>query len=300
MPVLGGLGKAVRSAAEVKTARDAAKQELAGVMVEHNGQSMSKLDAVRDVTKGLMTSKSNAGVEDVMRALKSKNLGADPGVVANLMSDIRKGPTAAVGVTRRDNRFTTWEANFIVLREIGEFQKKGAPIDWDVIGDALVAGGYESGKSRAVLDKLQESYYKRLQQPTAVPPVDSGEMGPNAGPEQDGVYKPPTGPVQDLADMRNVTDEELTARIKRDGDEAHRRRQEAAKAARGRGAARNDGFDWSQLDEYYKNRVTPSMSNATENDTAIPLDQAPLAPASEYANTGDGMAPAEPVAQFPK
>jgi hypothetical protein len=297
MPVLGGLGKAVRSAAEVKTARDAAKQELAGVMVEHNGQSMSKLDAVRDVTKGLMTSKSNAGVEDVMRALKSKNLGADPGVVANLMSDIRKGPTAAVGVTRRDNRFGTWEANFIVLREIGEFQKKGAPIDWDVIGDALVAGGFESGKSRAVLDKLQESYYKRLQQPTAVPPVDSGEMGPNAGPEQDGAYK---GPVQDLADLRKATDQELVDTLKKAGDEAHRRRQEATKAARGRGAARMEGFDWSQLDEYYKNRVTPSMSNATENDTAVPLDQAPLAPASEYANTGAATDPAEPVAQFPK
>ena len=251
--------------------------------VDVGGRTMKKKDMVEfESEKRLGAGQTQA---DIMKALGEQGMKIDPTYVKERLAVARRRNP----LLKPDPSHRKMEANWIV--------EKGLTTDksWDEIATELGSAGFNGPKVVELAKKKQADMMAQGSGPATV--IDDGTSGPNAGPEQDGAYK---GPVQDLADLRKATDEELVATLKKAGDEAHRRREEAKKAARARGAARAEGFDWSQLDDYYKNRVTPSTSNATEGDTGVPLDQAPLAPASEYANTGDGMAPAEPVAKFPE
>jgi hypothetical protein len=269
-----------------KAAKADIAKELEGT-VEVGGRTMKKGDMLE--AELARTDRLGRTQSDIMKALKEQGLNIPPDYVKERLAIARRrNPLIGKDPVQRKR-----EANWIVENGLN-YNKT-----WDEIATDLGNAGFNGPKAVELARKKHADMMAQGSGPATV--IDDGTSGPNAGPGDDGAYKPPTGPVQDLADLRNVTDEELTARIKRAGDEAFRRRQESVKAARGRGAAKIEGFDWSQLDDYYKTRATPlDQSKATENDTAIPLDNAPLAPASEYANTGDAMDTPEPVAKFPE
>lgn len=322
MPIFGALSKA-------------AKAEIAAELektVETDGRIMKKKDMVEfEIEKRLGAGQTQA---DIMKALSSQDLKLDPNYIKQRLAVARRRNP----LLKPDPNHRKMEANWIVEKglttgktwdeisqelvtsgfngpKITEMAKakraeqlnNGSPpaavVDTGEVSaiEQRLAAAKQRARENPTADNRDEVAFveRLLQHEKDGRPADNTEFGsgPNAGPEQDGAYK---GPVQDLKDLRKATDQEVLDALKKAGDEAHRRREERFKALREKGAHKNDGFDWSQLDDYYKNRITPSQSKTTENDTP-PLDNQPLQPASEYANTStDPTAPAEPVAQFPE
>jgi hypothetical protein len=262
-----------------RAAKEAQAAELEKT-IEVDGRTMKKRDMVEfEIEKRLGSGQSQA---DIMKALSGQNLKVDPNYVKERLAVARRrNPPLKVDPNHRK-----MEANWIVEKGLTTGKS------WDEISQELVTSGFNGPKITETAKGKQAEMLNNGSSPAAV--IDDGSTGPNAGPDDPngGAY---TGPVQDLKDLRKATDQEVLDTLKKAGDEAHRRREDKFKAMREKGSHYNDGFDWSQIDEYYKSRVTPKSSKLTENDTAVPLDQAPLKPPSEYANPQDsGTDTAEP------
>lgn len=261
----------------------AAKAEIAADLektVEVNGRTMKKKDMVEfEIEKrlgaGLMQTQP-----DIMRALELQGIKVDPNYVKERMAVARRRNP----VLKTDPKYRRMEANWII--------EKGMELkmSWDEISDELVTSGFNGPK---IVAEAKASQAKRLMQRSNQAAIDNGESGPNAGPPEE-LY--PTGPVQDLADMRNMTDEGLLSVLKKVGDEAARRRKSVADAARQKGAAKVDdnGFDWKPLDEMMKMwRDYPDITHPTEpHDNS--LLEAPLQRATETTAPPEELPPPPP------
>jgi hypothetical protein len=205
---------------------------------------------------------------DIMKALKKQGID----VSANYIKE-------RVAVARRRNpklkpdpRFAKMEANWIIQN--GMSQGKG----WDEISQSLLDAGFNGPK----LTEIARNKYSKMMQQQGTPAViDTGESGPNAGPEQP-PYADPTNPVRELKDFMDMDDAGLAEVLKKVGDEALRRKKAQIQGLREKGAQKAEQFDWSQLEELGRMWAeNPDFGNAkasegqdfVEHNLDVPVEQ---------------------------
>jgi len=246
------LPAAMRAAAKVAK-ETAALDEV----VEVGGRSMSKRDLIKFEIEKML--RSNGSQADVTKSLKSQGITFDNEWIKNQIAVAKRRDMTL----KPDPRQRKMEANWVIEKGLGEGKT------WEQIGVDLQDAGFKKGGEMALHAKSM--YYKRLMSKPEPAVIDNGESGPNAGP-QDGDYRMP----------QKLTDEELMGALKAAAEEASKRAKNQTRAARERGAASINSFDWSGLDELakmwsdpgYKNPelIDPKMSGSLPDGPARPSD----------------------------
>ena len=180
------------------------------------------------------------GTEDIMKALRKQGMNVPSEYVKERMA-VARGRKPIEGDRGYDRRYARMELNFIIERGLANGD------DWDTIGNSI-----RQSFPKAHVDKLIEAAKNKrakiIQQNSPPAVIDTGESGPNAGPEQP-PYADPTNPVRDLKEFEGMDDAGLAEVLKKVGDEALKRKRAQVQGLREKGAQQAEQFDWSQLDE---------------------------------------------------
>lgn len=215
------------------------------------------------------------GMEETMEALRRQGADVPAHYVRDRMAEARaQGPIK--GDRGYDKKYRRMELNYIIERGLANGD------DWDVITQSLQKV-YPNGNVAPLVEAAKQKHAQLIQQNSPPAVIDSGD-GRSGGPMADeeppvrGSTLDPSGPVQDLADMRNMTPEGLLDISRRAMDEARRRKKEEMAGIRGKAQSK---VDWSQFDDLFqawkerdaKPEVTEGTKTYPEENLDVPIEQ---------------------------
>ena len=191
------------------------------------------------------------GMEDIMSALRKQGIDASAKYVRDRMT-VARGRKPIGGDRGYDKRYTRMELNYLIERGLSNGAKEGLSYDdtWALIRKDIETA-YPNRDVSRIIEVAKNKHAKLMQQNSPPVVIDTGESGPNAGPEQP-PYADPTNPVRDLKEFEGMDDAGLMEVLKRVGDEAAKRKKAQIQGLREKGAQKAEQFDWSQLDELGK------------------------------------------------
>lgn len=216
---------------------------------------------------------SGGGTEDIMKMLRKRGMDVPSAYVRERMALARReGPIK--GDRGVDPKYLRMELNYIIDRGLANGD------DWEGITKSL-QDAFPNRDVSKIVEVARNNRIKKMQQASPPAIVDEGD-GRNGGPREDppvrGSELDPSGPVQDLSDMRNISPEGLLDISKRAMDEARRRRKEELAGIRGNAKSK---VDWGQFDELFqawkerdaRPEVTEGTKTFPEENLDVPIEQ---------------------------
>jgi len=250
-PPLGALAKALKLP---KALED---------IVTIEGRTISKGNLAKfEIEKALRNGGSHA---DVVRALKENGVAVDNDWIKNQIG-VAKRRDPVMKKSEPDETTKRMHANWII--ENGHNHGES----WEVIGNNLEDAGFKEG-GRIARELRQKAVDRAMSQPRPAV-IDNGESGPQVGEQIDNGYQ----------DLRHFKDEDLTAALKKVGDEIASRKNQQNKDLRQQARDQNAQGDWTNLEQLGIDRqAVPDPLHPIEPKTDN-LREGPLQPATEKNN----------------